>query len=139
MSAAATFTTETYESVAAIERYQDSYRAAEKEIAFGESVWFAGIVVGGVILVASLVEFLLNPAEHHGFPVVFASFIACAVLVVLVSQVLGTVIRGQGQLLSAAVDSDVNSSPFLSNAQRARTMRLKKTATMPEPIRMRAA
>lgn len=139
MSAAATFTTETYESVAAIERYQNSYRAAEKEIAFGESIWFAGIVVGGVILVASLVEFLLNPAEHHGFPVVFASLIACAVLVVLVSQVMGTAIRGQGQLLSAAVDFDVNSSPFLSNAQRARAMRLRKPATMPEPIRMRAA
>ncbi len=139
MSAAAAFPTETYESVAAMERYQSSYRAAEKEIAFGESVWSAGIVVGGVILVASLVEFLLNPAEHHGFPVVFASFIACAVLVVLVSQVMGTAIRGLGQLLSAAVDSDVNSSPFLSNAQRARAMRLSKPATMPEPIRIRAA
>ncbi len=138
MSAAA-LTTETYESVAVLERYQNSYRTAEKEIAFGESIWFAGIVVGGVILVASLVEFLLNPAEHHGFPVVFASFLACAVLFVLVSQILGTAIRCQGQLLRAVVDSDVNSSPFLSNAQRAKAMKLRRPLTMPERMRVRAA
>src|SRR5271167_2613891 len=109
-----TLVPESGESTAAIERYQGAYRAAETVFTFGETVRLGGIVLGGVVLVGALVEFLLNPAEHSGFPVVFGSLIACAVLLVLVAQILGMGFHGQGQLLKAVLDSAVNSSPFLS-------------------------
>lgn len=139
MSTVAAFVSETSESAALVERYEDSYRAAATEIASGEAVRRAGIVLGGVVLIAGLVQFLLNPAEHHGFPVGFALFVACAVLLLLVAQVLGTVIQGQGQMLKAAVDFDVNSSPFLTNSERARAMTLKNFPVTMERVRVKAA
>jgi len=81
---------------------------------------------------AGLVEFILNPAEQHGFPVIFASLIAGAVLLVLVSQILAMGLSGEGLLLEAALDFDVNSSPFLSNAQRVRAMLLRKRPPAPK-------
>jgi len=125
------FTPESTHSTAAIRRYQDGYRTAEEVVTFGQNVELGGIFAGGVVFVAGLVEFLLNPAEHHGFAVIFASLIACAVLLILISQILGTGLRGEGQLLKAALDSDVNSSPFLSNTQRARAMSLRERPSVP--------
>lgn len=141
MSAAVitTFVPESSESTAALERYQSAYRVAESVVTFGETVRLGGILLGGLVLVGALVEFLLNPAERFGFPVVFASLIACAVLLVLMSQVLGMGFHGQGHLLKAALDSNVNSSPFLSNAQRAKAMSLRKQPPVPDSIPLRAA
>ena len=112
------------ESKAAIERYQDAYRAAEKAVAFGETVRLGGIFLGGVVFVIALVAFILSPAAHSGFPVVSILLLPCTVLLVLAAHVLGMGLCVQGQLLKAALDSDVNSSPFLSNAQRAKAMSL---------------
>ncbi|HLM80102.1 MAG TPA: hypothetical protein VK302_05660 [Terriglobales bacterium] len=141
MSAAVvtTLVPEFSESTIIIERYQDAYRAAEATVAFGETVRLGGVVLGGIVLVGALVEFLLNPAEHSGFPVVFASLVACVVFVVLISQILAMGFHGQGQLLKAALDSGVNSSPFLTNAQRARVLSLRKQQTAPESVPLRAA
>ena len=133
MSAAVitTFDTQFSDSTAAIKRYQDGYREADAVITFGQTVKLGGIFVGGVIFVAGLVEFILNSVEHSGFPVVFASLIACAVFLILISQILAMGLRGEGQLLRAALDSDVNSSPFLSNTHRARAMSLRKRPPVP--------
>ncbi len=133
MSAAVitTFDTQSNDSTAAMSRYQDGYRVADAIITHGQTVKLAGIFVGGVVFVAGLVEFILNPAEHTGFPVIFASLIACAVFLLLISQILAIGLRGEGQLLKAALDSDVNSSPFLSNPQRARAMELRKRPPAP--------
>jgi hypothetical protein len=125
----ARFTTlipESNDSAAAIRRYQDGYRVAETVVAFSQTVEFGGIFAGGVIFVGGLVEFILNPAEHHGFAVIFLSLFACAVLLILISRALAMGLRGEGQLLKAAIDSDVNSSPFLSNRQRVQAMSLRK-------------
>ena len=127
------------ESTAAVDRYQRAYRAAETVAMFGERVRLGGIVLGGVVFMSGLVESLLNRAEHFGFPVVFASMAAGAVLLVLVSQIVGMGFHAQGQLLKAAVDTDVNTSPFLSNAQRAKAMALRKQPAVPQDIRMKAA
>jgi len=122
------------DSTAAIRRYQDGYRVADTVITFGQSVKLGGIFVGGVIFVAGLVEFILNPAEHHGFAVIFASLIACAILLILTAHILAMGLRGEGHLLRAALDSDVNSSPFLSNTQRARAMELRKRPPVPKVL-----
>jgi hypothetical protein len=120
------------DSTAVIKRYQDGFRAAEALVTFSYAVRYGGILVGGVVLVCGMVEFILNPAEHHGFAVVFASLIGCAVILTLIAQVLGRGLQGEGQLLLAAFDSDVNSSPFLSNAQRAQAMSLREKPPVPK-------
>ncbi|MBZ5687411.1 MAG: hypothetical protein LAP86_20525 [Acidobacteriia bacterium] len=120
------FDTHSNDSTATIRRYQDGYRVADGVVTFGQTVKLGGICVGGVIFVAGLVEFILNPAEHHGFAVIFASLIACAALLILISQILAMGLRGEGHLLKAVLDSDVNSSPFLSNTQRVRAMSLRE-------------
>jgi divalent metal cation (Fe/Co/Zn/Cd) transporter len=123
--------TQSNDSTAAIRRYQDGYRVADAVVTFGQSVKLGGIFVGGVIFVAGLVEFISNQAEHHGFAAIFVSLIAFAVLLILISQILAMGLRGEGQLLKAALDSDVNSSPFLSNTQRARAMSLRERPPVP--------
>ena len=120
------------DSTAAIRRYQEDYRVADAVVTFGQTVKLGGIFVGGVIFVAGLVEFILNPMEHTGFAVIFASLFACAVLLILVSHIFAMGLRGEGQLLKAAIDSGVNSSPFLSNTQKARAMSLRKRSPVPK-------
>jgi hypothetical protein len=127
------------ESTAAIERYQAAYRAAETAVAFGETVRLGGIFLGGVVFVVALIAFQLSPAAHSGIPVVAVLLVACTVLVVLTSQILAMGFHVQGQLLKAALDSDVNSSPFLSNAQRAKAMSLRTQRSVPESIALKAA
>lgn len=141
MSAAviATLVPESSEPTAAIERYEDAYRAAEKAVAFGDTVKRGGIFAGGVVFVAALVAFQLSSAERSGFPVVSVLLIAFAVWLVLISQIVGTGFQVLGHLLKAAVDSGVNSSPFLSNAQRAKAMSLRKQPSIANNISMRAA
>jgi len=136
MSAAVitTFDPQFNDSAAAVGRYQKSYQLADVLVTFSYTVRYGGIFLGGVVLVGGIVEFVLNLAEHHGFPVIFASLIACAVMLALISQILSRGLQGEGQLLRAAVDSDVNSSPFLSNAQRARAMSLRKKPLVPRCI-----
>ena len=131
MSAAVLTDFASIDSTAAIKRYQDGYRAAEAVVTFGKTVKLGGIFTGGVIFVGGLVEFILNPAEHSGFPVVFASLIACAFLQILISQAVAMGLRGQGNLLQATLDSDVNCSPFLSNPQRAQAMSLEEQPPVP--------
>ena len=125
-------TPESTDSTAAIRRYQDGYSVAQAVFTFGQIVKLGGIFVAGVVFMVGLVEFILNPAEHHGFAVIFASLIACAVLLILMSQIFAMGLRGEGQLLKAALDSDVNSSPFLSNTQKARAMSLRERAPVPK-------
>lgn len=133
MSAAVitTFTPESSDATAAITRYQDGYQAAEAVVRFSRTVNLGGIFLGGVVFMVGLVEFILNPREHVGFPVIFALLVAFAVWLALVSQIVAMGLRGEGQLLKAALDSDVNSSPFLSNMQRALAMLLRKRPPTP--------
>lgn len=133
------FAPQSTESTIAMERYQDAYRTAENTIDYGETVRLGGIFLAGVIFLGSLVAFQVSPAERSGFPMVTVSLIGCAVLVVLIAHVWSQVFRVQGQLLKAAADSAVNSSPFLSNAQRIEVMALRRLETSVTNIRENAA
>ena len=115
-----------------IARYQEGYREADDEVAFSRTVKFGGIFLAGVVFVGGLVEFINNAAEHTAFPVVFASIIACAVVLILISQSISRGLRAQGLLLKSGLDASVNSSPFLSNAQRVLAMSLRKRPPVPE-------
>lgn len=128
------FTPESSDATAAIARYQDAYQEAEALIAFGRTVKLGGIFLAGGLFMMGLVAFIVDPTEHHGFPLIFAFLSACALLLILVSESLAMGLRGEGQLLKAALDSNVNSSPFLSNAQRALAMSLRRRPPVPNCV-----
>ena len=98
MSAAVitTFIPESSAATAAITHYQDGYQAAEALVTFSLTVKLGGIFLAGMVFMVGLVEFILNPAEHHGFPVIFALLVACAVWLALVSQIVAIGLGAQG-------------------------------------------
>ena len=60
---------------------------------------------------------------NEGIAIVGGLFFAAAVWFALFF-VLGVLVSAQGQILRATLDSAVNSSPFLTNDQRASIMKL---------------
>jgi len=122
-----------------MERYRMAYRVAETAMSFAETVKLVGIFVAGVLVVSALMVFQTSPEERIGFPVVSAALIAGAILVVLASYLWRMIFRVQGHLLQVATDSAVNSSPLLSNTERARVMSAGNDAATLEIVRKRAA
>lgn len=70
----------------------------------------------------------MSRAWHTGFPVASLSLLACAIVAVLAAHIWEKVFQAQGRMLEMSVDSAVNSSPFLSNTQRAAVMSLRQDA-----------
>ena len=98
-----------------------------------------GVFLGGVFVVAATIAYQLSRAWHSGFPVASLSLLACAIVAVLASHVWEKVFQAQGRLLEMTVDSAVNSSPFLSNTQRAAAMSLRQEAATVTSIQAKAA
>ena len=138
-NAVVTLVPESSETAAAFERYQDAYRTSETMLAFSETVKLGGIFLAGVAFITALVVFQMLPEERSGFPMVSFLLIVLAVLAVCITQVMGRAFRALEQILSATIDADANSSPFFSNVQRSRLMRLGKEPPIPESIPVRAA
>ena len=119
------FATASREKTGASERYQQLYRVAEETVGFGKTVRLGGVVVAGVLVVAASVAYQVVRAAHAGFPSTALWLIACAIVAVLVSHIWERLFVIQGHLLRASVDLALNSSPFLSNTQRAEVMSLR--------------
>lgn len=123
------FPPENIERKAAIERYHHLYRVAEKAIDFAETVKLTGIFLSGILVITGLIAYQVNRADHSGFPTLAVSLIACAIPMVLAAHLWEMVFSAVGHLLEAAVDSAVNSSPFLSNPDRAQVISLGRNKT----------
>ncbi len=98
-------------------RYRDGYRKGMFIAGFGQFVKIAGAVLGVIIAVAGLYAYQTS-AIGGSLAVMFACVIAGGILA-LTFFVLGVIISAEGQLLLAALDTAVNSSPFLTDDQRA--------------------
>lgn len=122
------FAPESTESTEAMERYRQAYQVARTAANFAEIVKLGGIFVGGVLVVAATLAYQLSRAWHTGFPVASLSLLACAIVAVLAAHTWEKVFQAQGRMLEMSVDSAVNSSPFLSNTQRAAVMSLRQDA-----------
>ena len=130
---------ESVESTTVMKRYQDAYQTAKSTMEFAENVKLVGIFVAGVIFVCALVAFLFNPAGRFAFPVLSAWLVAGSILVVLASHLWSVMLRVGGQLLQITVDLAVDSSPLLSDAQRARIIPWPKPAETAASVQQRAA
>ena len=122
------FTPELNESTPAIERYRQAFHAARTITDFAETMKLGGIFLGGVFVVAAAIAYQLGRTWHSGFPVASLLLLACAIVAVLAGHVWEKVFQVQGCLLGMGVDSAVNSSPFLSNTQRAAVISLRQEA-----------
>jgi len=122
------------QSTKALSRYQQGYRLARTCGGLGQACQVVGILTGIMVVLFGVMgsETLMRPnpsmvsiasfqTQHN---VYLVSIIFFGALVAFIGWVIGVVLAGGGQYLSAALDSAVHSSPFLSNAQRARLMRL---------------
>jgi uncharacterized membrane protein len=124
------FTPESNESTQIVTRYRDAYHVAQTTRDFSQSVKLGGIFLGGVFVVAATIAYQLARAWHSGFPVASLSLLACAVVAVLAGRIWEKVLESQGLLLEMTIDAAVNTSPFLSNVQRAEAMSWQQ-----EPVR----
>lgn len=110
-----------------IKRYNDAYRHARFVIFVGTCVkilgFFAGIAVAiaGWITAQNVFPGRHEQLEHDS---VAGGSILGGVMLFASIYIVGLLIRAAGQMLLAALDSAVHSSPFLSNDEKAESMRL---------------
>lgn len=110
------------ENTAVMTRYLRACRTAESIAKFAERVRFGGIFLAGVVFISALIMFQSSPEERLGFPTVFAQLLCGALLLLLASELWGMVFRALARSLEMAIDTAVNCSPLLSNAQRVEIM-----------------
>jgi hypothetical protein len=118
----------------AVSRYQHGYRLARTCAGLGQACQAVGVLTGIMVVLFGVMgsETLMRPnpsmvglanyqTQHN---VYLLSIIFFGGLVAFGGWVIGVVLAGGGQFLTAALDSAVHSSPFLTNAQRAQLLRL---------------
>ena len=105
---------------AVINRYTDAYRIAGITVGFGTVVRVVGGVLGAAVLFIG----------SHEFGLVQALFVAA--LVAAIFFFIGMLLATQGQVLKATLDTAVNSSPFLTDNQKAIAMSLGNTDPIPD-------
>ena len=103
-------------------RYRDAYLVARSTNGFGMLIKIIAVIVGVLLIVIG--AFLFN--ERRGAEPLGLAAIALGVVVGVLFYLLGILISAQGQILKASLDAAVNTSPFLTNTERATIMSLPK-------------
>ena len=97
-------------------RYTDAYRVASALIAIGTTVKVTGAVVAVIIVLASIyLHDSLGSRELIGGLLI-------AGVIGLFFWIAGVLVTALGQFLRASVDTAVNTSPFLSDAEKTKMM-----------------
>jgi len=115
------FSPESNEGTKVIQRYRQAYQVARRIADFAETAKLVGLVVGGLLVVASSLAGQWAWGRHSGFALSL-SLLACSPLAVLAGYLWEKVFQAQGCLVKMSIDSAVNSSPFLSRTQRSAAM-----------------
>ncbi len=103
-------------------RYKYGYSAARVIVTAGALIRLFGIVISCVV--ALFFIFLLFRTGLSSGMSFLVYGIICSPIACGVAYVIGTLVSGLGQGLSALVDSAVNSSPHLTNEEKAEIMGL---------------
>jgi hypothetical protein len=98
-------------------RYADSYLVARTITAFGAIVKFIAFIIGGGIILVSII------IGSQSTPYILGG-ILLAVIVGFPVYVLGVLVAAQGQILKATLDTAVNSSPLLTKDEMRQIMSL---------------
>lgn len=122
------------ESTRAVSRYQDAYRTAKAINGLGQLCKVVGVFVGIVMIFFAVLgsQTVMRPNPSLAGVVNYQaqgnlyliSAIFFGAVIAFIGWVIGVLVSGYGQHLKAALDEAVNTSPFLSDAQRAQLMKL---------------
>ncbi len=91
-------------------RYSDAYIVANTITNTGAFFKFLGVCIGIILIVVAVFN---DMGMLLIIPAVFLGFLLWAI---------GVIVSAQGQMLKASVDTAVNTSPFISTANKARIM-----------------
>jgi hypothetical protein len=107
-------------------RYRDAYLVARVTTGFGGLIKGVGILLAIVILGGALT--LASQPSYGGYGDTKTMYttvgFVMAFIVGALFYLLGILVSAQGQILKASLDSAVNSSPFMTNYQKASVMAL---------------
>lgn len=130
---------ESHESRKIVERYEDAYRVARIINWTGETIKLLGMVLASLVLCGAMYVYLSTTPPYsanqvtliqgvpgiqqwgHGLTIIL---VIIAICIGVGAYTKGMLVCARGQSLKAQLDCAVNSSPFLSNAQRADAMSL---------------
>ncbi len=127
------------EAEAVRRRYRDAYRVADATVSFGNGIKGVGVVLALLIGLGTLFTsgYFSSNQSTWGSGGLLSAFGAGSMLLIpgmmfagfvgLLFYLLGVLVAAQGQTLLASLDGAVNSSPFLTNGQRADIMCLGRT------------
>jgi hypothetical protein len=107
-------------------RYVDGYRVGRALDGLGMTIKGVGFVVSALLVIVSLMMMLLNTSTNQ-IGIAFGGGVAGILMAVFVAGncfILGSLISAQGQILTATLDSAVNTSPFMDNENRMKIMSL---------------
>lgn len=115
-----------------ITRYQDAYLVARVTTGFGSSIKAIGIALAvGIFLVGLVVGGTMARMYGSEAQAVFGILgTVFAAVIGATFYLLGILVSAQGQILKASLDGAVNSSPFLTNEQKAQTMSLQTSGAI---------
>ena len=129
-----------FEIAAPITRYTDAYRIAKVLVRLGATLKILAIGLGGgiagvsaLIVLVSLAGISRSPAAIAGLGLGAVGFFVGILIGVLIF-LFGVLLSAQGQLLRATLDTAVNSSPFLSDAEKSQVMWLRVTGEVNSQI-----
>jgi hypothetical protein len=108
-----------------LSRYRDGYRIARTAVVLGRLIQVLGVLLGLLIVVGALAAMGALRQEPRGgiVELLLGLFLGGGAFGLFF--VLGVILSSLGQLKKAALDSAVNSSPFLTNEERAEVMSLR--------------
>jgi hypothetical protein len=106
-----------------ITRYRDAYSVANNMERFGNAIKSIGIGLA-ILLFLLIAVFTSSLRSSNSVGTILFSGVILALLTGVFFFSIGTWISAQGQLLKATLDTAVNSSPFLTNDQKASVMSL---------------
>ena len=108
-------------------RYWDAYVVARTTVGIGTAIKVIGAILGILIFLGALVFANNQPRYYRASEAQVVAVIVggvWGVLVWLIFFIAGVLVSAQGQILKASLDGAVNSSPFLTDQQRAKIMSL---------------
>jgi uncharacterized membrane protein len=122
------------QSAKAVLRYQEGYRVAKAINGLSPLCKVVGLIAGMFVVFFGVMgsELLMRPnpalaglanyqTQHN---VYLISVIFLGLFVVLAGWIIGSLVAGYSQHLSATLDAAVHGSPFLNDSQRAEILRL---------------
>lgn len=106
-------------------RYSDAYRVAAGAVVIGATLKILAVCAGGLALIVSMlpVSRAIAGAGSADSTALLIGLVA-AVLVGVPLYALGILVSAHGQVLKATLDTAVNTSPFLDQAQKSQIMSL---------------